>query len=175
MVTLEDLLKQPQPITMLFELCQKQGKQVDIKHWKDESKNVISIHVDGKFVASGSSEQKEIAKLNAAKLALCKLWKSMPPTNGLAKIMAGTDESFDIEGAKQKLHELCSKKKWAKPAYCIEKEEGLAHEKVFMSSVKISTANGVLFMMGDEKSRVREAENSAASLMIRALQESDYL
>lgn len=57
----------------------------------------------------------------------------------------------------------------------IEKEEGLAHEKVFMSSVKISTANGVLFMMGDEKSRVREAENSAASLMIRSLQESDYL
>lgn len=175
MVTLEDLLKQPQPITMLFELCQKQGKQVDIKHWKDESKNVISIHVDGKFVASGSSEQKEIAKLNAAKLALCKLWKSMPLTNGLAKIMAGTDESFEIEGAKQKLHELCSKKKWAKPAYSIEKEEGLAHEKVFMSSVKISTANGILFMMGDEKSRVRDAENSAASLMIRALQESDYL
>lgn len=120
MVTLEALLKQPQPITMLFELCQKQGKQVDIKHWKDESKNVISIHVDGKFVASGSSEQKEIAKLNAAKLALCKLWKSMPPTNGLAKIMAGTDESFEIEGAKQKLHELCSKKKWAKPAYRYE-------------------------------------------------------
>lgn len=57
----------------------------------------------------------------------------------------------------------------------IEKENGRAHEKVFVSSVKISTAYGVLYMMGDEKSRVKEAENSAASLMIRALQESDYL
>ncbi|EXB63283.1 Ribonuclease 3-like protein 2 [Morus notabilis] len=116
-VTLEDLLKQPQPITMLFELCQKQGKHVNVEHWKQDSKSIVSIHVDGNFVASGSSEQKDIAKLNAAKLALCKLWKSMPPTDGLAKIMDGLDESFEIEGAKQKLHELCGKKKWAKPTY----------------------------------------------------------
>ena len=120
MVTLEDLLKQPQPITMLFELCQKNGKQLDIRHWKDESKNVFSIHVDGKFVASGSSEQKEIAKLNAAKLALYKLWNLMPPTDGLAKILSGLDDSFEIEGAKQKLHELCGKKKWPKPTYKYE-------------------------------------------------------
>ena len=57
----------------------------------------------------------------------------------------------------------------------MEKEEGRAHEKVFAYSVKISTVNGVLYMMGDGKSRVRDAKNSAASLMIRALQESDYL
>lgn len=62
------------------------------------------------------------------------------------------------------------------PVNCsIEKEEGPAHERTFVSSVQISTANGVLYMMGDEKSRVRDAENSAASLMIRALQESDFL
>ncbi|PON41196.1 Ribonuclease III [Parasponia andersonii] len=175
MVTLEDLMQQPQPVTMLFELCQKHGKQVDIRHWRDESKNVASVYVDGKFVASGSSEHKEIAKLNAAKLALCKLSKSLPITNGLSQIMDGISESFEIEGAKQKLHELCGKKKWPKPVYKIEKEEGPAHGRTFVSSVQISTANGKLFMMGDDKSRVRDADNSAASLMIRALQESDFL
>ncbi|XP_062077623.1 ribonuclease 3-like protein 2 isoform X2 [Humulus lupulus] len=175
MVTLEDLLQQPQPVTMLFELCQKHGKQVDIRHWRDESKNVASVYVDGKFVASGSSEHKEISKLNAAKLALCKLSKSMPNNDGLSQIMDGIRESFEIEGAKQKLHELCGKKKWPKPTFRMEKEEGPAHERTFVSSVQISTVNGVLFMMGDGKSRVRDAENSAASLMIRALQESEIL
>ena len=58
---------------MLFELCQKQGKDVDIISWKKGLKNVASVYVDGQFVASGSSEQKEIAKLNAAKGALHKL------------------------------------------------------------------------------------------------------
>ena len=35
---------------------------------------------------------------------------------------------FEIEGAKQKLHELCGKKKWPKPTYIIEKETGPPHE-----------------------------------------------
>ena len=30
-------------------------------------------------------------------------------------------------------------------------------------------------MVGDEKSRVKDSENSAASMMIRALQEKGYL
>lgn len=44
-----------------------------------------------------------------------------------------------------------------------------------MSSVQIATTDGVLFIMGDEKSRVKDAENSAASMMLRALRESTYL
>ena len=52
---------------------------------------------------------------------------------------------------------------------------GPSHDKKFVCSVKIATVDGVLHMMGDEKSRVKEAENSAASLLIRALQESNYL
>ncbi|KAF4387039.1 hypothetical protein G4B88_024611 [Cannabis sativa] len=159
MVTLEDLLQQPQPVTMLFELCQKHGKQVDIRHWRNESKNVASVYVDGKFVASGSSEHKEISKLNAAKLALCKLSKSLPNSiDGLSQIMNGIKESFEIEGAKQKLHELCGKKKWPKPTFKMEKAEGPAHERTFVSSVKISTVDGVLFMMGDGKSRNRDVQ-----------------
>ena len=62
------------------------------------------------------------------------------------------------------------------PRTCrIEKDEGPAHDKKFVSSVQIATTDGVLFMMGEEKSRVKDAENCAASLMIRALQESTYL
>ncbi|KAH0721889.1 hypothetical protein KY289_004933 [Solanum tuberosum] len=40
------------------------------------------------------------------------------------------------------------------------------------SSVQIRIAEGMLFVMGDEKSRVKKAENSAALTMIRSLQES---
>lgn len=57
----------------------------------------------------------------------------------------------------------------------VEKEVGLAHEKKFISSVEIETADVKLFMLGDEKSRVREAESSAASMMIHSLVESSYV
>ncbi|XWS09768.1 hypothetical protein CRYUN_Cryun39dG0017700 [Craigia yunnanensis] len=173
-VTLEHLQQQPQPVTLLFEFCQKQGKHVDIKHWKTELKNIASVYVDGEFVASGSSEQKEIAKLNAARGALHKLSESMPVDVNAFGIN-GIDGSFEIEGAKQKLHELCGKKKLPTPIYELEKDEGRPHEKKFVSSVKIPTVDGTLYITGDEKSRVKEAENSAASFMIRALQESSYL
>uniref|UniRef100_A0A2N9H2J4 RNase III domain-containing protein n=1 Tax=Fagus sylvatica TaxID=28930 RepID=A0A2N9H2J4_FAGSY len=102
-ITLEDLQQQPQPVTMLFELCQKQGKQVDIKHWRNGAKNIASVYVDGAFVASGSSEQKEIAKLNAAKQALLKLSKSIPTNIGMLGYSLGLNGSFEIEGAKTKV------------------------------------------------------------------------
>ncbi|GMY31166.1 ribonuclease 3-like protein 2 isoform X1 [Fagus crenata] len=174
-ITLEDLQQQPQPVTMLFELCQKQGKQVDIKHWRNGAKNIASVYVDGAFVASGSSEQKEIAKLNAAKQALLKLSKSIPTNIGMLGYSLGLNGSFEIEGAKQKLHELCCKKKWPKATYSTEKYEGPAHDKKYVSSVQIATVDGVFYMEGEEKSRVKDAENSAASFLIRALQESNYL
>ncbi|KAL5737574.1 hypothetical protein ACOSP7_030335 [Xanthoceras sorbifolium] len=174
-ITLDDLKHQPQPVTLLFELCQKQGKQVYIKHWRAKTKTIASVFVDGQFVASGSSDQKEIAKLNAAKEALHKLSHSMPINVGMFEVFNDIDGKFEIEGAKQKLHELCCKKKWPKPTYKIEKDEGPAHDKKFVSSVQIAIPDGVLFMEGDEKSRVKDAENCAASLMIRALQESTFL
>ncbi|XVF33960.1 hypothetical protein REPUB_Repub18cG0016100 [Reevesia pubescens] len=173
-VTLEHLQQQPQPVTVLFEICQKQGKHVDIKHWKNGLKNIASVFVDGEFVASGSSEQKEIAKLNAARGALHKLSNSMDFDVNTFEI-DGINESFEIDGAKQKLHELCGKKKWPKPIYELEKDEGPPHEKKFISSVKIPTEDGTFYITGEEKSRVKEAENSAASCMIRSLQESGYL
>lgn len=116
-ITVDDLRQQPQPVTLLFELCQKQGKHVDIKHWKTDSKNIASVFVDGEFVASGSSEQKEIAKLNAAKEALYKLSESMSIKFGMFELIKDIDGKFEIEGAKQKLNEVCCKKKWPKPVY----------------------------------------------------------
>lgn len=119
-VTLEDLRGQPQPVTMLFELCQKHGKHVDIKHWRDERKSIASVYVDGQFVASGSSEHKEFAKLDAAKVALDKLGPSMSVNAESFEGVVFMDGSFHIEEAKQKLHEICDQKKWPKPMYKYE-------------------------------------------------------
>ncbi|XP_043693153.1 ribonuclease 3-like protein 2 [Telopea speciosissima] len=95
-ITLETLHKQPQPVTVLFEFCQKQGKQVD-----------------GKLIGSGSSDQKEIAKLNAAKEALGKLWKLQPSETKTG----GGNGADKIEGAKHKLNEICGKKRWRQAKY----------------------------------------------------------
>lgn len=57
----------------------------------------------------------------------------------------------------------------------IEKDPGPSHGKSLVYSVKVATADGVLFMMGDGRSKVKEAESSAASLMLGALQESGYV
>lgn len=158
-VTLEDLQQQPQPVTMLFERCQKQGKNVDIKHWKNEAKSIASVYVDGQFIASSSSEQKEIAKLNAAKGALLKLSNSFPTNlNNVSLLDIFDGSSFEIEGAKQKLHELCGKKKWPKPNYNIENDMGPPHEKKFVCSVQIATVDGILYVTGDERTRVKDAE-----------------
>ena len=43
-------------MTMLFDLCQKQGKDVDILPWKKGLKIAASVYVDGQFIASGSSK-----------------------------------------------------------------------------------------------------------------------
>ncbi|KAJ8534432.1 hypothetical protein K7X08_016160 [Anisodus acutangulus] len=56
----------------------------------------------------------------------------------------------------------------------IEKEIGPAHDRRFICSVQIAIAEGMLFVTGDEKSRVKDAENSAALAMIRGLQESKF-
>lgn len=67
-VMLYVLEQQPQPVTMLFELCQKDGKSVDIRHWTKEDKNITSIYIDRRFVASAYSEQKENVKLQLQRL-----------------------------------------------------------------------------------------------------------
>ncbi|KAL0353666.1 UNVERIFIED_CONTAM: Ribonuclease 3-like protein 2 [Sesamum angustifolium] len=176
-VMLDVLEQQPQPVTMLFELCQKDGKKVDIKHWRKGERDIASVYVDGHFVASASSEQKENAKLHAVKAALRKLsYDSSDIMN--ADIFSQLNGDNEIESAKQKLHELCGKKKWPRPNYKIQKEVGRAHEKRYVCSVEIKITEVVHSCNGNEKSRVKEAENSAASALLhylRTLRDSKYI
>ncbi|KAM4092292.1 hypothetical protein ACB094_06G028000 [Castanea mollissima] len=106
--------------------------------------------------------------LNAAKQALLELAKS--PTNiGRLDFSFGLNKSLEIEGAKKKLQEFCQKKRWAIPSYSIVKEEGPPHAKKYVYLVQIETEDGGLCTEGEEKSKVKEAKNSAASCIIRAL------
>ncbi|CAJ2655824.1 unnamed protein product [Trifolium pratense] len=169
-VTLDDLEQRPQPVTMLFEICQKNGKKVDIRQWRNGAKSTASVYVDEELVASASSDQKDIARLEVAKIALHKLEQILPATM-MSDSYAGLDCTFDIEAAKQKLYAICGMKKWPKPEYSVERDEGTPQNKIFVTSVLIATPVGRLKMLGDEKSRLKDAQNSAASLMIRALQQ----
>lgn len=116
-MTLGDLEQQPQPVTMLFEICQKNGKEVDIKHRRNGDKSIASVYVDGHLVASAFSDQKDIARLDAAKIALHKLAHVLPASTMKLDFCAGVDGTFEIEAAKNKLHKLCAMKKWPKPVF----------------------------------------------------------
>lgn len=130
------LEEQPQPVTMLFGLCKKDGKQVDVEHRKEGDKNIASVYLDGQFIASASSEHKENAKLQVAKAALKELYynpydkmdvESVPLQKKKMdvesipfqkkKMDVEFDQTKESEGAKQKLNELCQREKWPKPTY----------------------------------------------------------
>ncbi|CAN4097171.1 unnamed protein product [Withania somnifera] len=179
-IMLNMLEEQPQPVRMLFGLSEKDGKQIDVEHRKEGDKNIASVYLDGQFIASASSENKENAKLQVAKAALKELFydpydkmdvESVPfqrkkrDVESISfqkkKMDVEFDQTKESEGAKQKLNELCQREKWPKPTYRVEKQMGPAHDRRFICSVQI-------------KSRVKDAENSAALAMIRSLQESKF-
>ncbi|KAI8557552.1 hypothetical protein RHMOL_Rhmol04G0019600 [Rhododendron molle] len=162
----ETLWKQPQPVTLLYELCQKDGRKVDFKFRGEEKDN--AVYVDRELIASASSE---IQAARAALKKLC-LYECNSKVDVDYSCIYGTSE---IEGAKQKLHAHCGKKRWRKPYYGIVYEYGPFHEKRYVCSVEIDMVNKVLHANGNEKSRVRDAENSAASWMIWKLRESKFI
>lgn len=104
----ETLWKQPHPVTLLNELCQKDGRKVDFKFREEEKDN--AVYVDGELIASASSE---IQAARAALKNLC-LYECNSKMDVDYSCIYGTTE---IEGAKQKLHALCGKKRWPKPYY----------------------------------------------------------
>lgn len=119
--TPETLQQLPHPGKTLYEHCQKQGKQVGLKHWVKGSKHRTTIYVDGVFMASHWSNQKDISKLNAAKEALQKLAQCE-----MNQVEVGLEdkqrasrikERGGIERPEQKFTGLCSKKKLQKPGY----------------------------------------------------------
>ncbi|KAH0468492.1 hypothetical protein IEQ34_003525 [Dendrobium chrysotoxum] len=175
-----------QPVSHIYELCQKQGMSIEFRNRKKDNMNITNVYVDGELLGVGSSEQKPIAKLNAARDALQKLCHdevdhmeimkcssqtsktcedvvtSRQINGGLVTNKANANGGEEVDGSKQRLHELCSKKRWQKPIYSLEEKEGPAHDARFLCSVKVFCNNEALFAFGDHKSRLREAENSAA-------------
>ncbi|XP_043689346.1 ribonuclease 3-like protein 2 [Telopea speciosissima] len=111
-ITLETLPKHSQPTTLLYELCQKRGKKIDIESDEDikSSSWTAFVYVDDKLIGSGSSGQtKKIAKSNAAKEVLEKLLWEFDHSETETEVGHGIDE---IKGAKSKLNNLCRKKRW---------------------------------------------------------------
>lgn len=180
-ITPDVLQNQPQPVTMLFEYCQKIGKKVDIKHKKSKEKNIASIYIDGNHLLSSSSEQKENARLHAAKAALKKL-----ACEAVENCKFEFDKTKGSDVAKMKLHELCEKKKWSKPVFCIERETGPSHSKTYVCSVEIGSTDSTFFRVGGKRSRVlnalgkkklriRDAENSAAYALLCRLKDENVI
>ncbi|KAJ0500886.1 putative ribonuclease III domain, double-stranded RNA-binding domain-containing protein [Helianthus annuus] len=168
LVTLDGILAQPQPITALYGACRKDGKRVDIRYSKNGGRNIASVFVDDTFIASGCSDSPKNAKLLAAEAALLKIPKSRSGDD------LDFNELMEIEGAKLKLLELSNKKKWPKPNYRVEQELGRGHDKRYVSSVQVEVSGTGLSVKGSERSRVKDAENSAASLMFCVLREAGY-
>ncbi|CAH8278259.1 unnamed protein product, partial [Arabidopsis lyrata] len=78
------------------------------------------------------------------------------------------------EDEKGKLFEICAKNKWPNPIFSVEEERGQQNEQKFVCSVKIEipSIEGTFYMKGDAESTKKEAENSSANHMIRALESS---
>ncbi|XP_023637272.1 ribonuclease 3-like protein 3 isoform X2 [Capsella rubella] len=81
------------------------------------------------------------------------------------------DEPEDVKG---KLFEICAKNKWSNPVFSVEEQKGPKNEPRFVCSVKIEipTIEGTFHMKGDAKPKKKQAENSSADHMIRALKSS---
>ncbi|KAJ3669478.1 hypothetical protein LUZ60_011428 [Juncus effusus] len=149
-----------QPITSLYELCSKKGKTLDFQYWQKGKLTVVNVFLDEKLIGNSASEQKTVARLNAARDALQNLYGEMSHVVNKPPIEIGGEKE-----AKQELIKLCTKNHWSRPVYRLENVEGPSHGKRFVSSVQVETPNGVLMSLGEYKSKVKDAENSAASKM----------
>ncbi|OQU77745.1 hypothetical protein SORBI_3009G096100 [Sorghum bicolor] len=110
-----------QPVTTLHELCQKHGKVAQFETWQKGGMTMVNVFVGGEMVGLGSSEQKVIAKLNAARDALGKLIggaKQQVLINGIANGLV--DEIVELRECKQKLTEQCIGKHWPKPIFKLQ-------------------------------------------------------
>ncbi|CAH2046366.1 unnamed protein product [Thlaspi arvense] len=164
--TLDDLRRQPQPLATLFRLADKHGKRVEFRYCDGEpyGPTVAQVYLDDTYIACGNPRGDiHHAKLTAAKKALQKLSEGMP----IEMVVDEDSLDIEIEDAKEKLIEICNKRKWPNPIYSIEK----AGKGLVCSAVKIETPTeeGTLYIKGDKNKKRKIAENSSASLMIRAL------
>ncbi|KAG6522028.1 hypothetical protein ZIOFF_019162 [Zingiber officinale] len=158
-----------QPVAALYMFCQKNGRRLGIKNQIEGSLNIVSILVDGQLVCTASSEQKLMARINAARMALRLL--SASPVAESCSVTTGNEAAGkkDVE-CKQRLHSLCGKNHWGCPVYRIVEEDGPAHKKEYISSVQVEIDNNsVLVSFGDRKPRVKDSEKSAAMKLLSDL------
>ena len=105
-----------QPVTTLHELCQKHGKVAQFKTWQRGGMTVVNVFVGGEMVGLGSSEQKVIAKLNAARNALAKLGGAKQQViTGLGN--GSADEIGELKECKHQLADQCIGKNWPEPIF----------------------------------------------------------
>ncbi|KAK9133299.1 hypothetical protein Scep_012827 [Stephania cephalantha] len=134
-----DLLR-PLSVKTLREFHRLERKEVEITHQKKEGTDVGNIFVD-------------IVETITAKEALENLCQS------LSKVRIrtiGNDSNNvltaeEIDSAKLNLNEFCTRKRWHKPTYRLEKEDGPSHERRFICSVQIDTKEGPYVASGDMK------------------------
>lgn len=111
--TLDDLRLRPQPIHTLSCLGDKDGKHFDFRY-EEKGSNRYKAHVylDDKLIASGKKKNsRDDAKMSAAMEAVRTLSESMP----VEIVMDRQD--IENEDAKDKLIEICNKRKWPNPVY----------------------------------------------------------
>ncbi|XP_010481640.1 PREDICTED: ribonuclease 3-like protein 3 [Camelina sativa] len=157
--TLENLRLRPQPLRTLFCMGDKEnGNRTTSAH----------IDLDDEFIARGKNEKtRDAAKMNAAKEALQKLSESMP----VEIVMEEDRLDIEIEDAKDKLIEICNKRKWPNPVYSVENYERPGGF-VCSAMIETTTEEGTLYAKGDRRRRRETAENSSATHLLRALEYS---
>ncbi|XP_047336544.1 ribonuclease 3-like protein 2 [Impatiens glandulifera] len=173
--TYDIIQNQPQPVMQLLELCQKDRKQLEFRNSNEDGKIIVSVYINDIFVASSSSLQRDTAKLHAAEIALENLGGYSRCSDNELNSYRTIDGTNEIAGAKQILIELCSKKRWHKPVYCVDEEIRPSKGKRYRCNVRINIRDKLVSRIGEEKTRIKDAENSAASLMIQSLHENKYI
>lgn len=107
-----------QPVATLLELCQKHGKVAQFKTWQKGGMTVVNVFVGGEMVGHGSSEQKVIAKLNAARDALGKVVGGAKQQVLITDVGNGSGDGIgELRECKHKLTEHCIRKHWPKPVF----------------------------------------------------------
>ncbi|KAK9151629.1 hypothetical protein Syun_009938 [Stephania yunnanensis] len=138
-----DLLR-PLSVKTLREFCRLEGKEVEITHQKKEGTDAGNVFVYWRLVDSGFSTQEDIAETKAAKEARENLCQSLSKVR-ISTI--GNDSNNvltaeEIDSAKQKLKEFCTRKRWREPTYRLEKEDGPSHERRFIFQFKSTLRRG---------------------------------
>ncbi|XP_010441776.1 PREDICTED: ribonuclease 3-like protein 3 isoform X2 [Camelina sativa] len=160
--TPDDLRRQAHPLLTLLCFGEKHGKRIEFRYVEKGEAINAQVYIDDEFIARGGDSHKNRAdaKMQAAKAALQKLSETMP----IEMVM----KYIEYEDAKEKLIEICNKRKWPNPIY--DSVESSEEGYVYSAKIETPTKDGTLCIEGNRKRRRKVAENSSASNMIRALE-----